>query len=72
MNAVPDITLVIEWENVLIYREDRGEEMLRRVAEQIRVFDHAVEVIVVCDPEGAGVAELDALLRKRLGPPDTT
>lgn len=72
MNAVPDITLVIEWENVLLSGEDRGEEMLRRVAEQIRVFDRAVEVIVVCDPEGAGVAELEALLREQLGAPDTT
>lgn len=72
MNTSPDITLVIEWENVLLSGEERGEEMLRRVAEQIRVFGRSVEVIVVCDPEGAGVAALERLLRKRLGPPDAT
>lgn len=72
MNAVPEVTLVIEWENVRLSGEGRGEEMLRRVAEQLRVFDRVVEVIVVCDPEGAAVAELEALLTRRLGPPDTT
>lgn len=70
MSAAPDISVVIEWENVLLSAKARSEEMLRRLAEQIRGLDRTVEVIVVCDPVGAGIASLETLLTQRLGRPD--
>lgn len=70
MSAAPDISVVIEWENVLLSAKARSEEMLRRLAEQIRGLDRTVEVIVVCDPAGAGIASLETLLTERLGRPD--
>ena len=62
MNATPDISVVIEWENVLLSAHERSEVMLHRLAQQIRDIDRTVEVIVVCDPEGGGVAALEVLL----------
>lgn len=72
MNAVPDISVVIEWENVLLSAMERSEVMLHRLAEQIRGLERSVEVIVVCDPAVAEVAALETLLTQRLGRPDAT
>jgi hypothetical protein len=72
VNAVPDITVVIEWENVLLCGNARSEMMLQRLAQQIRSLDRCVEVVVVCDPAGVGVTALGTLLTQHLGRADAT
>lgn len=68
MTAAPEISVVIEWENVLLSDRARSELMLLRLAQQIRNLQRSAEVIVVCDLPGAGAAALEALLTQRLGP----
>lgn len=70
MNGTPDITVVVEWENVLLARQERSEVMLSRLAAQAHALDRSVEVVVVCDPAGTDLAGLRALLVDRLGPAD--
>lgn len=71
MNAdTPAITVVIEWENVLLSGDARSEMMLQRLAQQICSLDRSVEVVVVCDPAGVGVTALETLLTQHLGRAD--
>lgn len=70
MTALPEISVVIEWENVLLSDRARSESMLLRLARQIHDLQRSVEVIVVCDPADTGLAPLEALLMQRLGPAD--
>ena len=71
MTFVPEISVVIEWENVQLSDRARSESMLLTLVRQIRDLQRNVEVIVVCDPAGTGVAPLEALLTQRLGPADS-
>jgi hypothetical protein len=70
MNTTPEITVIVEWENVLLSEKQRSELMLARLSEQARALNRSVEVIVVCDPAGADLAGLRSLLTERLGPAD--
>ena len=72
MTAAPGISVVIEWENVLLSGNARSEVMLNRLAQQIRSLDRCVEVVVVCDPAGVGVTALETLLMQHLGRADAT
>lgn len=69
MTSAPDVSIVIEWENVLLSESTRSEVLLQRLSQQIRGLQRSVEVIVVCNPVDGELAALEALLRQCLGPP---
>lgn len=68
--AAPDISIVVEWENVQLSGSKRSEILLNRLAQQVLALDRIVEVIVVCDPPSGGVTLLETGLRERFGAPD--
>ena len=44
MNAAPEISVVIEWENVLHFEKERSEVVLHCLAERIHDLDRAVRL----------------------------
>lgn len=63
----PDISIVIEWENVILADMGRSIRMLERLREQIPALGRKVEVIVLFDPEQIERSVLENELFKRLG-----
>lgn len=77
----PSVSVVVEWENVLLAGDDRGEGALERIAQETQRLPEEVrrEVIVVYAPEEVDGSALDQLVKRffpaggaRLvaGPPD--
>jgi hypothetical protein len=66
--ADPEVTVVLEWENVLLSAEGRCWEMLRRVGRQVRESGRAVEMIVLHDPSRVGAAVLERAVAEHLRP----
>lgn len=67
MNA-PEISVVVEWENVLLAGEARSLVMLQRLGAQARAVGRPLEVVVVCDAGSAGTAPLAGSISSILGP----
>jgi hypothetical protein len=70
MKDAPDITVIVEWENVLLSGKERSERMLSRLSEQACALGRPLEVIVVCNPADADPSGLRSLLEDRLGAAD--
>ncbi len=63
----PDISIVIEWENVVLADMGRSFQMLERLRKQISELGRTVEVIVLFNPEQIERSFLESELFKRLG-----
>jgi len=63
----PDISIVIEWENVILADMGRSIRMLERLREQIPALNRKVEVIVLFNPEQIERSALENELFKKLG-----
>lgn len=61
-----ELSIVLEWENVILSGDDRCSEMLERLGEQIRLADYRAEVIVLFDPEKVGRALITEAVDKHL------
>lgn len=68
----PDISIVIEWENVILADMGRSIRMLERLREQIPALERTVEVIVLFNPEQIEKSILEHELFKRLGVDDSS
>lgn len=62
----PDISIVIEWENVILADAARSVRMLEQLRKQIPALDKTVEVIVLFDPELIERSLLENELIRRL------
>jgi hypothetical protein len=60
------LTILIEWENVLVAAEDRCVRMLEELAHQISPFDGGVEVLVLFNPEQISGAVIEEVLARHL------
>lgn len=67
-----ELSVVVEWENVLLAEQARGTRMLERLAGQSRALGRVTEVIVVCDPGEHGTASLQSTLTRYLGPAEAS
>jgi len=63
----PDITIVIEWENVMLADMGRSIRMLERLREQIPALDRKVEVIVLFNSDRIEKSDLENELSRTLG-----
>jgi len=50
-SPAPELTLILEWENVLLAEDDRCFEMLRQLRKQLGEIGRSAEVIVLHNPE---------------------
>ena len=64
----PDISIIIEWENVVLADMDRSIRMLEQLKKQIPALDRQVEVIILFNPEQIERSLLENELFKRLEP----
>lgn len=64
----PDISIVIEWENIIFADSARSVRMLEQLRKQIPALDGKVEVIVLFDPDRIEGFLLENELIKWLGP----
>ncbi len=64
------ISLVVEWENVVLAGEDRGREALRRLAREVRTLEpnRRVEVIIVFCPEEVDGSLLECQVNQAFPP----
>lgn len=62
------MTVLIEWENILLAEDDRSARMLRALAEQMAAFDSSFELLVVFNPEQADTASVEHACRTHFRP----
>lgn len=63
---VPDLTVLIEWENVLVAAEDRCVRMLGELGRQLGCYEGGVEVLVLFNPEQIAGDEIEGILGRHL------
>lgn len=64
----PDISIVIEWENVILADMGRSIDMLEQLRKQIPALGRKVEVIVLFNPEQIEMSLLENEVLRRLEP----
>ena len=69
MPSTPDVSVVLEWENVILAEDDRAFAMLRTLREELRRRPGA-EVLVLFDPEEVARDFVAGAVREHLGPAD--
>jgi hypothetical protein len=63
----PDVSLVIEWENVILAESQRSSRMLAQLGKQVRTLNRAAEVIVLFNTEQIEKSLLENELFNKLG-----
>ena len=66
-----DLSVVIEWENVLISEDERCFAMLRQLRKQLSELNQSAEVIVLFNRDQLDRAEIELVLREHFGASDT-
>lgn len=64
--AAPLLTILIEWENVLVAAEDRCARMLGELGRQVSAFDAGVEILVMFNPEQISADVIEQILEQHL------
>ncbi len=62
----PSISIVIEWENVLLSEAYRALEMLKQLSTQLQDIHHAVEVLFLFNEEDIAAKTLQAIIDTHL------
>lgn len=66
ITASPLLTILIEWENVLVAAEDRCVRMLEELGRQLSAFEAGVEVLVMFNPEQISAEVIEQILAQHL------
>src|SRR5262245_9756890 len=66
MKRPVELSVVVEWENVLLSEEDRCFQMLRQLRKQLSEIAHTAEVIVLFNPKQIGRPVIESVLRDTL------
>lgn len=66
ITASPLLTILVEWENVLVAAEDRCVRMLEELGRQLSTFDAGVEVLVMFNPEQISADVIEQILTQHL------
>lgn len=64
--GLPALSILIEWENVLVAAEDRCARMLRELGRQVGAFAGAAEILVLFNPEQIRESAVAEVLAKHL------
>jgi len=67
-----DVSIVTEWENVLLAEEERCVRMLRQLRLQVLASSRSIEVLVVFNPRQVAGTVVDEAVRRYLLPPGDT
>lgn len=67
----PVLSILIEWENVLVAAEDRCARMLWELGRQVGAFDGAAEILVLFNPEQIRESEIAKVVAEHLHIPPT-
>lgn len=62
----PVVTILLEWENVLVAAEDRCVRMLQELGRQVNAFDGTAEILVLFNPEHIRESEIAQVVAEHL------
>lgn len=67
MTAAVEISIILEWENVLLSEEDRCFLMLRQLKDQLMSLQRSAELIVLFNPKQVDREQIAGALHENLG-----
>ena len=71
MNPLIELSIVVEWENVLLSEDERCFHMLRKLSKQLGEINRRAEVLVLFNPNQIDRASIEIVLQKHLGQGDS-
>ena len=66
MSVPVELSIIVEWENVVLSEDERAFRMLRQLRKQIAEVDCATEVIVLFNPQQIDKTAIESALRENL------
>lgn len=66
MHGQIDLSIIIEWENVLLSGEERCLMMIRKLGNQLAEVGRSAELLILFDPDRVDTSDFEIIVRKNL------